>query len=149
MRNFKTSLKVVLFKKHILNVKVWSNPTVTKACFPSLFGAFILVMQRFRVVYREISHDSLFFSRYTHELTFRRLCIPRKYIWQVRYSLYNYESALHHKDSYSSAISNSEGNENKQRLQTLPIDNAWSKKDLIFTWRFVCYNMHFRRDCFN
>ena len=29
--------------------------------------SFILVMQRFRVVYYGISHESLVFSRYTHE----------------------------------------------------------------------------------
>ena len=33
----------------------------------SMVTRYILVMQRFRVVYYEISHESLVFSRYTHE----------------------------------------------------------------------------------
>ena len=33
---------------------------------------------------------------------------------------------VHHKYSCSSAISTSQGKENKRRLQTLSIDNAWS-----------------------
>ena len=51
----------------------------------------------------------------------------------------------HQKYSCSSAISTLEGTENKRRLQTLSIDNAWSKKNFCITWRFVCYNIHLQR----
>ena len=50
-----------------------------------------------------------------------------------------------HKHSCSSAISTLEGIENKQRLQTLSIDNAWSNKNFCITWRFVCYNIHLQK----
>ena len=46
---------------------------------------------------------------------------------------------------YKVFISSLEGIENKQRLQTLSIDNAWSKKISCFTWRFVCYNIHLQK----
>jgi len=53
----------------------------------------ILVMQRPLVVYHGISHLSLVFSRHTR--AYRRVCIPRKYKWQVGYSMVYYERALH------------------------------------------------------
>ena len=40
------------------------------------------------------------------------------------------------KYSCSSAISTLEGIENKQRLQTLSIDNAWSNKNFLFYLTF-------------
>ena len=41
-------------------------------------------------------------------------------------------------DSCSSGISISEGNENKKRLQTFSIDNAWSKKlNIHLTFRML------------
>ena len=42
----------------------------------------------------------------------------------------------HRKYSCSSAISTLEGIENKQRLQTLSIDNAWSNKNVLFYLTF-------------
>ena len=45
---------------------------------------YILVMQCFRVGYRGICHASLVFSVNTR--TFRRVCMQRKYNWQVAYS---------------------------------------------------------------
>ena len=49
------------------------------------------------------------------------------------------KSKLHHKYSCSSAISTSAGKENKRRLQTLSIDNAWSNKNFLvyFTFRML------------
>ena len=41
------------------------------------------------------------------------------------------------KYSCSSAISTLEGIENKQRLQTLSIDNAWSNKNFLFYRKFL------------
>ena len=40
--------------------------------------------------------------------------------------------------SCSSAISTSEGKENKRRLQTLSIDNAWSNNFFFLTFRMLC-----------
>ena len=50
-------------------------------------------MQCFRVGYRGICHASLVFSVYTP--TFRRVCIRRKYKWQVAFSTVSHEKALH------------------------------------------------------
>ena len=40
-------------------------------------------------------------------------------------------NVFHHKYSCSSAISTLAGKENKRRLQTLSIDNAWSNKNFL------------------
>ena len=50
-------------------------------------------MQCFRVRYRGICHASLVFSAYTR--AFRRVCIRRKYKWQVACSTVSHEKALH------------------------------------------------------
>ena len=50
-------------------------------------------MQCFRVGYRGICHASLVFSVYTR--AFRRVCIWRKYKWQVAYFTVSHEKALH------------------------------------------------------
>ena len=55
--------------------------------------SYILVMQCFRVRYRGICHASLVFSVYTR--AFRRVCIQRKYKWQVACSTVSHEKALH------------------------------------------------------
>ena len=49
-------------------------------------------------------------------------------------SLFN--GRVHYKYSCSSAISTLEGIENKQQLQTLSIDNAWSNKKFLFFLTF-------------
>ena len=49
-------------------------------------------MQCFRVGYRGICHASLVFSVYTQ--AFRRVCIRRKYKWQVACSTVSHEKAL-------------------------------------------------------
>ena len=54
---------------------------------------YILVMQCFRVGYLGICHASLLFSVYTR--TFRRVCIRRKYKWQVACSAVSHEKASH------------------------------------------------------
>ena len=41
---------------------------------------------------------------------------------------------------YSSPISTLAGKENKQRLQTLSIDNAWSNKNFLV---YLTFRMHF------
>ena len=53
----------------------------------------ILVMQCFRMGYRGICHASLVFFVYTR--AFRRVCIRRKYKWQVACSTVSHEKALH------------------------------------------------------
>ena len=50
-------------------------------------------MQCFRVGFRGICHASLVFSVYTR--AFRRVCIRRKYKWQVAFSTVSHEKALH------------------------------------------------------
>ena len=50
-------------------------------------------MQCFRVGYRGICHASLVFSVHTRAL--RRVCIRRKYKWQVACSTVSHEKALH------------------------------------------------------
>ena len=50
-------------------------------------------MQYFRVGYRGICHASLVFSVYIR--AFRRVCIRRKYKWQVVCSAVSHEKALH------------------------------------------------------
>ena len=54
---------------------------------------YILVMQYFRVGYHGICHASLVFSKNTR--AFRRVCIWRKYKWQVACSTVSHENALH------------------------------------------------------
>ena len=49
-------------------------------------------MQCFRVGYRGICHASLVFSVYTR--SFRRVCIRRKYKWQVACSTVSHEKSL-------------------------------------------------------
>ena len=53
----------------------------------------IIVMQCFRVGYCRICHLSLVFSVYTR--AFRRVCIWRKYKWQVACSTVSHKKALH------------------------------------------------------
>ena len=50
-------------------------------------------MQYFRVGYHGICHASLVFSVYTR--AFRRVCIQRKYKWQVAFSMVSHSKALH------------------------------------------------------
>ena len=50
-------------------------------------------MQCFRVGYRGICHASLVFSVYTR--AFRRVCIRKKYKWQVACSTVSHDKALH------------------------------------------------------
>ena len=90
--------------------RLWHNHCCTRmgsslfSCFPcylrgwgrgeQLSGVeYILVMQCFRVGYRGICHASLVFSVYTR--AFRRMCIRRKYKWQVACSTVSHEKALH------------------------------------------------------
>ncbi len=66
------NMRVLLYSKSELWVLIWDNieffpdPLGETLVF-DIFHRYILVMQRFRVVYYGISHESLVFSRYTHE----------------------------------------------------------------------------------
>ena len=53
-----------------------------------------VVMQCFLVGYHGICHASLVFSVYTR--AFRRVCMRRKYNWQVACSTVSHEKALHY-----------------------------------------------------
>ena len=75
-------------------LRTWNWPiTARKISQPYNKIYYILVMQCFRVGYRGICHASLVFSVYTR--AFRRVCIRRKYKWQVACSTVSHEKALH------------------------------------------------------
>ena len=61
--------------------------------YENVTSKYILVRQCFRVGYRGICHASLVFSVYTRD--FRRVCIQRKYKWQLACSTVSHEKALH------------------------------------------------------
>ena len=84
-------------KDHLLRQKyAWNNLVQVRYnvyCICVYMCVCILVMQCFRVGYRGICHASLVFSVYTR--AFRRVCIRRKYKWQVACSTVSHEKALH------------------------------------------------------
>ena len=120
-----------------------------KHCITSMYRlvwgcivSYILVLQCFRVGYRGICHASLVFSVYTR--AFRRVCIRRKYTWQVACSTVSHEKALHNyfipclnvRKTYGNFGKNSEISANFRKLRKQL--TKWSSENFGTTYQMKC-----------